>query len=169
MHQSHAPQCTILFHKCAHVRTFVGYLPYALLDFKMELLRSCLPKKHVSKAGMSSYIPVISQYLLNLITCTLAWYLLLMTKNVTDRTSQELCYLVVKCRPILSVSFIISLPALHGATGKCIKIAPMHDGVLRLKRFPRYWPFVRGIHRSPVNSPHKGQWRGALMFSLIHA
>ena len=34
--------------------------------------------------------------------------------------------------------------------------------------FPRYWPFVRGIHwRSPVNPPHKGQWRGALMFSLI--
>ena len=35
------------------------------------------------------------------------------------------------------------------------------------KHFPRYWPFVRGIHQSPVNSPHKGQWRGALMFSLI--
>ena len=33
--------------------------------------------------------------------------------------------------------------------------------------FPRNWPFVRGIHRSPVNSPHKGQWRGALVFSLI--
>ena len=39
----------------------------------------------------------------------------------------------------------------------------------RWKHFPRYWPFVRGIHRSPVNSPHKGQWRGALMFSLICA
>ena len=25
----------------------------------------------------------------------------------------------------------------------------------------------RSIHRSPVNSPHKDQWRGALMFSLI--
>ena len=35
------------------------------------------------------------------------------------------------------------------------------------KHFPRYWPFVRGIHRSPVNSPHKGHWRGALIFSLI--
>ena len=35
--------------------------------------------------------------------------------------------------------------------------------------FPRNWPFVRGIHRSPVNFPHKGQWRGALMFSLICA
>ena len=28
---------------------------------------------------------------------------------------------------------------------------------------------VRGIQRSPVNSPHKGQWRGALIFSLICA
>ena len=37
----------------------------------------------------------------------------------------------------------------------------------QMETFPRYWPFVRGIHRSPVNSPHKGQWRGALMFSLI--
>ena len=37
----------------------------------------------------------------------------------------------------------------------------------QMETFPRYWPFARGIHRSPVNSPHKGQWRGALMFSLI--
>ena len=28
---------------------------------------------------------------------------------------------------------------------------------------------VQGIHSSPVNSPHKGQWRGALMYSLIWA
>ena len=42
-----------------------------------------------------------------------------------------------------------------------------HDDVIKWKHFPRYWPFVRGIHRSPVNSPHKGQWRGALMISLI--
>ena len=41
-----------------------------------------------------------------------------------------------------------------------------HDDVIKWKHFPRYWPFVRGIHRSPVNSPHKGQWRGALIFSL---
>ena len=36
-----------------------------------------------------------------------------------------------------------------------------------MEKFPRYWPFVREIHRSPVNFPYKGQWRGALMFSLI--
>ena len=37
------------------------------------------------------------------------------------------------------------------------------------KHFPRYWPFVPGIHRSPGNYPHKGQWRGASIFSLICA
>ena len=42
-----------------------------------------------------------------------------------------------------------------------------NDDVIKWKHFPRYWPFVRGIHQSPVNSPHKGQWRGALMFSMI--
>ena len=44
-----------------------------------------------------------------------------------------------------------------------------HDDVIKWKHFPRYWPFVRGIYRSTVNSPHKGQWHGALMFSLICA
>ena len=44
---------------------------------------------------------------------------------------------------------------------------PSYDDVIKWKHFPRNWPFVRGIHRSPVNSPHKGQWRRALMFSLI--
>ena len=35
--------------------------------------------------------------------------------------------------------------------------------------FPLNWPFVRGIHRPPVNSPHKGEWCGALTLSLICA
>ena len=40
-----------------------------------------------------------------------------------------------------------------------------HDDVIKWKHFQRNWPFVRGIHRLM----HKGQWRGALMFSLICA
>ena len=43
----------------------------------------------------------------------------------------------------------------------------LRDDVIKWKHFLRYWPFVRWIHRSPVNSRHKGQWHGALMFSLI--
>ena len=37
-----------------------------------------------------------------------------------------------------------------------------HDDVIKWKLFRRYWTFVRGIQRSPVISPHKDQWRGAL-------
>ena len=48
-------------------------------------------------------------------------------------------------------------------------IVTAHDDVTKWKHFPRYCPFVRGIHRSPVNSPHKGRQRGALMFSLMCA
>ena len=55
----------------------------------------------------------------------------------------------------------------------CLQISQhltyLHEDVINWKHFPCYWPFMRGIHWSPVNSPHKGQWRGALMFSLICA
>ena len=41
------------------------------------------------------------------------------------------------------------------------------DDVIEWKHFPRYWPFVRRIHLSQVDSPHKDQWRGALMFLSV--
>ena len=52
-------------------------------------------------------------------------------------------------------------------TAKTYLLVCKHDDVIKWKHFPRYWPFVRGIHRWPLNSPHKGQWHGALTFSLI--
>ena len=61
--------------------------------------------------------------------------------------------------PLLMVNFI------HIPQDYCIGT---HDDVIKWKHFPRYWPFVRVIHRPPVNSPHKDQWHGALMFSLIY-
>ena len=48
----------------------------------------------------------------------------------------------------------------------CIRAKDSHDDIINWKHFPRHWPFVRWIHRPPVNSPHTGQWREALMFSL---
>ena len=63
---------------------------------------------------------------------------------------------------------------INQSTGDQLKITLIFDTSRtwwchKWKHFPRYWPFVRGIHRSPVNSPHKGQWRAALMFSSICA
>ena len=54
---------------------------------------------------------------------------------------------------------------------ECTVISPGKVSMMTssMEKIPRYWPFVLRIHRSPVNSPLKGQWRGALMFSLIRA
>ena len=43
---------------------------------------------------------------------------------------------------------------------------PTHDDVTTWKRFPHYWPFVSGVFRLPMHSPHKGQVMGAIMFSF---
>ena len=48
-------------------------------------------------------------------------------------------------------------------------LATANDDVIKWKHFPRFWPFKWRNHRSPVNSPHKGYWRGAYRFSLICA
>ena len=52
-------------------------------------------------------------------------------------------------------------------SGRLGSLELTHDDVIKWRHFPRYWPCVRGIHRSTVNSSHKGQWRGTLMFTLI--
>ena len=45
-----------------------------------------------------------------------------------------------------------------------------HDDVIKWKHFPSCWPFVRGIHRWPVNSRAKASdVGGALMFHVICA
>ena len=60
----------------------------------------------------------------------------------------------------IKLKWVGEVPAL------ALRGTPSHDDVIKWKHFPRYSPFVR-IHRSPVNSTHKGQLRGDLMFSLI--
>ena len=83
-----------------------------------------------------------------------------------------------KCRPSCLGRNILRRRRRRGTTIKQSTTKPCaylitnvrpHDDVIKWKHFPRYWPFVCEIHRSPMNSPHKGQWRGALMFSLISA
>ena len=47
---------------------------------------------------------------------------------------------------------------------------PVHAGWRhQIETFPRYWPFMRGMHRLRMDSPHKGQWCGGLMFCLMCA
>ena len=66
-----------------------------------------------------------------------------------------------------SLPFASAQSKLYMMTSSHGRASRIHDDVIKWKHFRRNWPFVRRIHRSPVNSLHKGQWRGALMFSLI--
>ena len=49
-----------------------------------------------------------------------------------------------------------------------IVLTMLHYDVIKWKHLPRYRPFVRGIHKPLMDFPHKEQWQGALMFSLIY-
>ena len=92
----------------------------------------------------------------------------------TNANSHLFCHMVSLGHSELNQSLIMMemywVPVMYSKTGPhevFSWVSERHDDVIKWKYFPRYWPFVRGIHRSPVNSPHKGQWRVALMFSLI--
>ena len=76
------------------------------------------------------------------------------------------CLWIKSLQPIWrsGIDFVLGFLILKWVAGTWLHC---HDDVIKWKHFPRYWPFVRGIHQPPVNSPHKGQWRGVLMFSLI--
>ena len=88
---------------------------------------------------------------------------------ITDRIRLQtwLC-LMSRARPWAWCGILWKLPLRNEPlpTLYITKTRPMvsHDDVIKWKHFSRHWPFVRGIHRSPVNSPHKGQWCGALIF-----
>ena len=60
-------------------------------------------------------------------------------------TSHQICQ-IIKIHRLPSTS---NLPCAHGCGS--------HNDVIKWKHFPGYWPFVRGIHRPPVNSLHTGQ------------
>ena len=62
----------------------------------------------------------------------------------------------------LSLNVMSSIPPYHYSNVIISAMASQITGVSII-----YWSFVKGIHRSPADSPHKDQWRGALLLSLI--
>ena len=66
---------------------------------------------------------------------------------------------------VLGLAYVENQPHLEVWTSSIC----FHDDIIKRKHFPCYWSFMRGIPQWPVNSPHKGQWHGTLMFYLICA
>ena len=97
-----------------------------------------------------------------------------MSAQCTSKSGASKCTVPATDGGISSANYQITMCPYSSPKSVCLNdishyITHEHDDVMKWKHFPRYWPFVRGIHRSPVNSPHKGQWRGVLMFSFICA
>ena len=56
---------------------------------------------------------------------------------------------------IFSIRYKLFHLRVQNTTYVSITPAILHDDVIKWKDFLRYWAFVRGIRRSPVNFPHK--------------
>ena len=92
------------------------------------------------------------------------------TLLILELGNDFLCYssnALVHLTRVVSTVYFIKSPC-YEAEVLCWRLWQycFHDDIIKWKHFPRYCPFVRGIHRSPRNSPHKGQWRGPLMFFI---
>ena len=87
------------------------------------------------------------------------------TKSFSHNCSWTYHLLIMQMINVFSNSFHF----LHSATMCLLLPWWFHMMTSSNRNFPSHWPFVRGIHLLPVNSPHNGQWREALVFSLIHA
>ena len=115
------------------------------------------------------------------------WFHAYTEEALTCKTPpSRLCFQVISFSCVSIASVYVTVSIIWGYTKQMETISQMrsqtivqgfnisllcntHDDVIKWKRFPRYWPFVHGIHQSPVNSPHKGLWCGALMYPLICA
>ena len=83
--------------------------------------------------------------------------------RVVNTTSANNSYDKTATMKTLGFQWILDNPDMTKITETLDHVPTSHDDVIKWKHFPRYWPFVWGIHQSPMNSPHKGQRRGAFI------
>ena len=69
-------------------------------------------------------------------------------------------HIVLYCCILLAIKLLLLLQ---------LVIAWSHDDVIKRRHFLRYCPFLMRIPRWPADSLHRGQWHGAVIFSLICA
>ena len=134
------------------------YLPeISMIDFKDRVSIDCSRSYSIKTSKtISEWVMYVTAYIPSDIYCvalpTTCWQLPLEIIRY--------CYVVTADAMILSFVTEPFVGSIH------VHNIRNHDDVIKWKHFPRYWPFVWGIHRSPVNSPYKGLWRGALMVFL---
>ena len=112
---------------------------------------------------LSTLIPDGDNYLLSIrdhrLTQLPSNHLSTMTMKILCNTCISMLYCLIKPATSIKSSWNWTFFSLNVS----------HKDVIKWKHFLCYWPFWGRIHRSPMNSPHNCQWRGALMLSLTCA
>ena len=132
-------------------------------------LKCCLTKSHVRSKFPDTLCCCVLRAD-SILTCRIPGSRIPM---VEIRHAQDRLFSALGIPALASLYWIKTLHALDLGNGMVLEIVSPnlyhHYDVIKWKHFPHYWSFVWGIHRLPVNSPRKGQWSGALVYSLICA
>ena len=92
------------------------------------------------------------------------------TKSNTSNTTQETCKFSLTYNPLIASNCPAFSPQPHFSACACLWLFAISASIMMASSNGNIFHLtVRGIHQSPVNSPHKGHWRQVLMFSLIWA
>ena len=105
----------------------------------------------------------ITGYLYHAVICSRFFLIVTMFYDIFLQMTAQ------KCKNMYHKSTYILESDNEATQNKAQDYTYLHDDVIKWKHFPHHWPFVRGIHWSQVDSPHKCQWRRVLTFSLICA
>ena len=118
---------------------------FIFLEFK-GTLHDCISKKDIrnSLTNNSLFMEHVCH------TCTHVWRSMM---SLHGLSCHVLClgYMLASSTDSLQGNFTDTAVNARDVILKNLRI---HDDVIKWKHFPRYWSFVRGIHRSPMNSPH---------------
>ena len=159
------PLCTCLSEYC-HLSNIYIDLFFQQLDISIVLCPRFDHKFHL--IWESKYIMVMNPLMSPLFIQAIVW------TYIRSPVHRVIWYCWCKFDSICGVGldkYLIRLdiPLWHTLNKQILLKLRYHADVIKWKYFPCYWPFERGIQRSPVNSPHKDQWRRALMFPSISA
>ena len=112
-----------------HIEVCLKWSPYQRRHFQMNLMEKCIDVPYDQHLYKMKLVTELS--------------------NVTSKTAYPGYTLKVAIyRVILRISLSIMMSNRTASIMIFCLLAKCHDDVIKWKHFPRYWSFVRGIHRS---------------------
>ena len=137
----------------------------AKLSEDIELIR-CLSDIYLSsvwvRLSIFSQLPIIQPIIKYVGLCVFS----LPTPLVMIEIIYILCLIIIIKSEVWTITHCLGLGHETMVCAVCLSIFLWHH---QMETFSVLLATCAGIHRWPVNSPHKGQWRGALVLFLICA